>query len=327
MNRFISLKLLCFLLVAATISAAGLAETTSDFAGNWVVRLGNRALIVVTLKPATTRANGLDGWLARPTHFNFTGMGNFISDIKGPTVQYPIVGSIITGNCLAFTTQNPADKNDQDKFRLCLSSSGHATLTIDIPTFESWPVIKEKGAVIVATDWDSARTYYLDETKVSNAEMQRIFEADQKDRRAGFAGIDWSVVNKRDAARRETVRQLLAEGKLRSGKDFERAAFIFQHGGTPEDCLLAHTLAMVAVARGDGNAIWIAAATLDRYLQSINQPQIYGTQYKFKRGGQMTQDPYDRSLISDALRRDLGVPSEAEQKSQEKQYEKSRKNN
>ena len=68
-------------------------------------------------------------------------------------------------------------------------------------------------------------------------------------------------------------------------------------------------------------AIWISAATLDRYLHSIHQPQIYGTQFNFKPGGHITQEPYNRHLVSDALRRDLGVPSQAEQKVQEKQME------
>ena len=40
---------------------------------------------------------------------------------------------------------------------------------------------------------------------------------------------------------------------------------------------MAHTLAMVAVARGDADARWIGAATLDRYLQAIGRPQVYRT--------------------------------------------------
>ena len=84
-----------------------------------------------------------------------------------------------------------------------------------------------------------------------------------------------------DEQRRGAVAELLKQGKLHTGEDFEHAAFIFQHGGTPDDYLLAHTLAMVAVARGRSTAIWIAAATLDRYLQNIKQPQIYGTQFKW----------------------------------------------
>jgi hypothetical protein len=325
MIRFANLRSSCFLFLAGAVATGGgFSATTNNFAGNWALKIGNRVLMAVVLKPAPGDKGGFAGWLARPKHFNSSGAGEFFSDIRGPIVRYPIVQSHVSGNCLTLTTQNPANKSDTDHFRLCLCAPGHARLGIDLPTFEPWPVKREKGPIAVATDWESSRTYFLGEVDVPNAEMLRIFDADQKDRQAAFGKIDWAVINKRDAARRKLVRQLLSEGKLHSGKDFERAAFVFQHGGTPDDYLLAHTLAMVAVARGDTEAIWISAATLDRYLHSIHQPQIYGTQFNFKPDGQATQEPYNRHLISDELRRDLGVPSQVEQEVQEKQYEKSR---
>jgi len=85
------------------------------------------------------------------------------------------------------------------------------------------------------------------------------------------------IVN--DAARRKRAHQLLDECALRTGQDFGDAAIIFQHGTQPDDYLLAHVLAMIAVAKGDKNGREIAAVTLDRYLQSIGQSQIFGTQY------------------------------------------------
>jgi hypothetical protein len=112
----------------------------------------------------------------------------------------------------------------------------------------------------VATDWDLHRAYYPDETEQSNPRMQRIFDEDQKDR---------TTINTQDEQRRKQVRELLSRGALHTGKDFEQAAVIFQHGSTPDDRLLAHTLAMIAVARGNPGALWIASATLDRYLNSI----------------------------------------------------------
>jgi hypothetical protein len=50
---------------------------------------------------------------------------------------------------------------------------------------------------------------------------------------------------------------------LQTAEDFREAALVFQHGPLPEDLL---ALAMVAVAKGDPSALWIATATLDRYL-------------------------------------------------------------
>ena len=84
----------------------------------------------------------------------------------------------------------------------------------------------------------------------------------------------------RDQERQVALRELLAEGKVKSGYDFWLSALIFQHSAKPEDVLLAHVLATSAAAKGESNGKWLAAATLDRYLWDINQPQVFGTQFK-----------------------------------------------
>jgi hypothetical protein len=285
----------------------GLAQETPDFAGVWVLRLGNRPFIVVTLTPVPGSKGEFTGSLARPKHFS-TGDGQSFSKIQGPTVAYPVVRTSLKENCLALT----------DDFQLCSSGQGRVALKITAAPFEPSPVTKEKEPLAVFTDWDNTRTYSLYDNYVPNVEMQQIFEEDQKDR-AGK--INWGIVGKADAARRTATRTLLAMGNLHTGLDFERAAFVFQHGDTPDDYLLAHTLAMVAVARGQSSAIWIASATMDRYLNSIHQPQIYGTQFYTKPNEPATQEPYNRGLVSDALRRELGVPSQAAQEEQRKKYD------
>jgi hypothetical protein len=135
---------------------------------------------------------------------------------------------------------------------------------------------------------------------------------------------DWAEASRTDAERRAQTRKLLNDGALHTGEDFWRAAFVFQHGSTPDDYLLAHTLAIVALKKGDQDGAWIAAATLDRYLSSIKQPQIYGTQFHWPKGEATTQDPYNRTLISDPLRQQLGVPGLENQQSQLKQWNKER---
>jgi hypothetical protein len=154
--------------------------------------------------------------------------------------------------------------------------------------------------------------------------MKRIFVEDQRVRQPGLR-IDWNSVGKSDSERRLATMNLLNSGALHTSEDFTSAAFIFQHGSTPNDYLLAHTLAMVAVKKGNGDALWIATATLDRYLQSIKQPQIYGTQFPTPQDLPTTQEPYNRSLISDFLRRELGVPPLATQEDQLKKYDSERK--
>jgi hypothetical protein len=74
-------------------------------------------------------------------------------------------------------------------------------------------------------------------------------------------------------------------------------------------------LASVAVAKGDSKSLWISAASLDRYLQLIGQAQVFGTQYQSKDDKPYTQEPYNRTVIPDALRLVFCVPSLEQQKS------------
>ena len=152
-----------------------------------------------------------------------------------------------------------------------------------------------------------------------NAEMAAIFNADQADRSA--QPIDWTIVKPADAKRRERTGQLLDAGMLRTGDDFYDAAFVFQHGENANDFLKAHLLAIVATAKGQPDASWIAAATLDRYLQETGKPQVLGTQFSRTDNGKFTQEPYDRTLASDAMRTALQVPSLAEQEIERRGYE------
>lgn len=129
------------------------------------------------------------------------------------------------------------------------------------------------------------------------------------------------MVGPQDEARRRRTRALLGAGALTTGTDFYHAAFVFQHGSEPDDYLLAHSLAMAAVARGRADANWIAAAALDRFLQNIGRPQIFGTQYRTPPGEETTQAPYDRALVPDSLRAALGVPVQAAQEERRREIQ------
>ncbi len=118
---------------------------------------------------------------------------------------------------------------------------------------------------------------------------------------------------------------MLSRGEITSGNDFYEAAFIFQHGETAPDYLLAHVLALDALAKGFDHAKWISVATLDRYLQLIGQPQIFGTQFPFdpklphpiSNGGRFsgrTQEPFNETFLPASLRIDFCVPDLGQQK-------------
>lgn len=149
----------------------------------------------------------------------------------------------------------------------------------------------------------------------SVSEVHKLFVEDQIDRGVGDKeAIHGDAILKRDEARRARVHQLLEAGSLKTADDFHDAAFIFQHGQTPDDYLFAHVLAIIAVRKGDNRSLWVAAATLDRYLGSVNQPQIFGTQFHSNGNSPYTQEPYNRALVPDQLREILCVPSIEQQK-------------
>lgn len=144
-----------------------------------------------------------------------------------------------------------------------------------------------------------------------NPEIKQIYDADQKDREPPMGKLAWEKIGPRDAARRQRVRELMEQGKLRTGKDYEYAAMVFQHGEGSDDILLAHVLAVTAIGKGDLGARWLAAAALDRYLSRVGQPQVFGTQFSFttQNGKQTwTMEPYNRKLVSPALREANCVP-------------------
>lgn len=155
--------------------------------------------------------------------------------------------------------------------------------------------------------------------------VHRLYVEDQEDTKTIKDESTNAEYLQRVKVRQQTLRTMLAAGQVVSDDDFLEAAFIFQHGDTPDDCLFAHILAMEAMARGKASARWIAAATLDRYLQFIKQPQIFGTQYimdptrpvrvagaPFPYG--RTLEPYNDSFLSDSMRTDFCVPALAQQK-------------
>jgi hypothetical protein len=161
--------------------------------------------------------------------------------------------------------------------------------------------------------------------------VRQLFEEDQNDLPGhgpnGTSTVDEQQYNARVEARKQRVRTMLANGDLKTGEDFYDAAFVFQHGKTAEDYLFAHVLAMDAVVKGYDAAKWIAAATLDRYLQIIHQAQVFGTQYPLDpnkphppedttpagRFKGRTQQPYNDTLLPDSLRTDFCVASRDQQ--------------
>jgi hypothetical protein len=144
----------------------------------------------------------------------------------------------------------------------------------------------------------------------TNPDLLQLVVQDQWDRGNDMFGgkplrapdLHGKSVAERDEEREAAVRKLLSEGKIKSGTDFWLSALIFQHSTKAEGVLLAHVLASTAAAKGNSNGKWLAAASLDRYLWDINQPQVFGTQFKKDSEGKWTMEPYAHATLSDSER-------------------------
>lgn len=168
-------------------------------------------------------------------------------------------------------------------------------------------------AVVPAAFSNPAKTGEIDNTELANmfAEDQAIRK--EISERGGWAKVKddkaflvrWQT---EDAARLALTQKLLEAGALKSGLDFYRAAFIYQHGQRPEDYLKAHHLAVIAISKGY-DARWISAATLDRYLQATGKQQIYGTQSKANEVGEYIREPVELGIVSDGERAELNIPA------------------
>lgn len=142
-------------------------------------------------------------------------------------------------------------------------------------------------------------------------ELAEIYIADQGDRKE--SPIDWSVVGRRDWERRERVGELIAAAELRCPADFFHAAMVYQHGHSPSHYLLAHILATAAAFQGHEPAVKLSASTLDRYLGTVGQPQVFGTQLrKMPWEGDLSPEPFDREMLPDFVRQLYNVPSLAD---------------
>ena len=315
--RLLPAAVLAFTACVAVACRGEVERPEQGYAGTWVMTLGQRVFVVLTIEP---QGQAFTVRIQAPASFDLPAAG---SPLRYSHIQLPIkdrrsTGATVDGDHLRIVIDDPANPGEPDEFDLTLSDPDHGSLQFAGVPVAPMPLTRHAGPTPApSADWDSNRTYAVQvESATANVEMASIYEDDQKVRQnAPATRADWNAIEKADRVRRERVAALLAAGALHTADDYRKAAFVFQHGGRSDDYLIAHTLALVAVAKGDQGAAWIAAATLDRYLQSVRQPQIYGTQF-LGAGAATTQKPYNQRLISDALRTELGVPTHTSQAEQ-----------
>lgn len=125
---------------------------------------------------------------------------------------------------------------------------------------------------------------------------------------------EYTALRERDRERRErafsALEKLRAVGPL-SNDDLYHAAWLYNHGDSPEDAKFAHELASVASRRGLAKARWLAAAAYDRWCMYEGRPQKFGTQF-VPDGARYRLWDVDSST-TDAERAEWDVPSLAAQ--------------
>jgi hypothetical protein len=233
-----------------------------------------------------------------------------VEDYAVRTVQVIAVNILENGDPLAYMERkgNPVDfalEGDELAGRLGV----RGTPTVVVIDDRGRLALRLQGAGDART---AALREKLDElVPAVSDELREMYEQDQADRAGG--AIDWQTVSRRDEARRLRVRELVEADVLRSADDRYHAATVLQHGNRPDDFRIAHELCIAALELEPDHdaARWLAAAAKDRHLQSIGEPQIYGTQFR-KVDGRWTLDPIDPDAVSDAERARWGVPPLAE---------------
>lgn len=153
-----------------------------------------------------------------------------------------------------------------------------------------------------------------------NEQLTRLFNQDQIARKIPHSEIDWNILDHKDKNRRGKVLTMLTEGRIKTSKDFYHAALIFQHGNNSEDIRLAHALATIAatLAEDKMEASWLKAATWDRLMMNLDQPQWYGTQFVKDPSGNWGLYDINPDIISDQQRIDWSVRTLDESKAMEK---------
>lgn len=104
------------------------------------------------------------------------------------------------------------------------------------------------------------------------------------------------------------LNRLLQDGEFRTAKDFLLGAIVAAHGTKTEHALLAHDLAVCALAMGEIKASEWVAVSQDQLLMRMGKSQRFGTQES--RGKLFPVHP----AVTDSMRHILGIPALQESK-------------
>lgn len=225
------------------------ADAAVSFNGTWSMQLAGHTFLVLNL---AERGDQVSGSFESPASFHMTNA--IFSVTPGPGKEATLEGQV-RDSVLHLTVHKNGDPSNSISFAMSIKGN-QAQLALDgMPadaTVQPWTLSRIPQGAKVFTDWNPGRGYTLNDSDTPNARMKTLYDEDQADRLA--KPIDWSKVSMADKKRRTETRALLDAGELHTGDDYREVAFIFQHGNTSNDYLLAHVLAMTAMSKGDAQS-------------------------------------------------------------------------
>lgn len=111
----------------------------------------------------------------------------------------------------------------------------------------------------------------------NNEEIQKIVDADQKDR-MNFSPATFNDVAKRDRERLAQTLELIKKGALITGDDYCNAGLVMQHGHAVSDFALAHECGVVGSMLHSAMGPSLCSVSYDRMLLTAGHRQRFGTQ-------------------------------------------------
>ena len=114
-------------------------------------------------------------------------------------------------------------------------------------------------------------------------ELLSLYKADKQERvnQPKANTPEYKAMRRRDLERRQQIMEIVAAEELNTAEDYYHAAWIMNHGDTPENAENAHRLALRSSEMGYRPARWLAAASYDRWQIYQGKPQKYGTNYVY----------------------------------------------
>jgi hypothetical protein len=149
-------------------------------------------------------------------------------------------------------------------------------------------------------------------------ELESLFNDDQADRTNKLRLENEELYLEREKTREVRAREIyqsFQEGTLQlSPLAILHLAWLFHHRGSSEDYKTALELAKEASEQGEDQALWLQAATEDRYLISLGKNQKWGTQFKKDENGEWKYlAPVEEREVTDEERKEMNVPILADQ--------------